>query len=372
MASVRLFVQRRSRTFAGSNFRLRGNIQKEMNKRVKTFSSILHTNTRYLSRFYYKYMFTIVIVVNAVLIVCLYRAGVHTALFGDTPNALGEYAKAMGGLLGIELVFLGLWINNRRISEMVRQNNIAEKSQINTRFKDAATLLGNENVSTVLSGVYALHQIALDASVDKDKKSYVSIVHDILCTYIKENTDNIKDEKTGKLWRINKGSTFVIQTIMKVLFKNEGYIYSNFVTDLSKCILEDIDLEEAHLANVDFSKAKFIRTSFKHATIRSCYLESTFIDEVNFEDCTISKVVFDNSHIRNSSFKKSCIEHSDFWHTLCTSVNFKDTRFIDVDFKEAIFEGDVHFEGSSLAASSIDEIKSKSKELTNAANEIKG
>lgn len=316
-------------------------------------------------------MFTIIIIVNAVLIVCLYRAGFHTTLFGDTPNALGEFAKAMGGLLGIELVFLGLWINNRRISEMVRQNNIAEKSQINTRFKDAATLLGNENVSTILSGVYALHQIALDASVDKDKKSYVSIVHDILCTYVKENTDNIKDEKTGKLWRINKSSTFVIQTIMKVLFKNEGYIYSNFVTDLSGCILEDIDMDEAHLANVDFSKAKFIRTSFKHAAIQSCYLENTFIDEVSFEDCTIEKVVFDNSHIRNSSFQKSNIRHCDFWHTLCTSVNFADTQFTDVDFKEAIFEGKTVLEGSNIAQFSIDEIIADSKALTNDGSELK-
>lgn len=335
-----------------------------MNKKVKTFSSILQTNTKYLSRFYYKYMFTIVIVVNAVLIVCLYKSGVHTALFGDTPNALGEYAKAMGGLLGIELVFLGLWINNRRISEMVRQNNIAEKSQINTRFKDAATLLGNENVSTVLSGVYALHQIALDASVDKDKKSYVSIVHDILCTYIKENTDNIKDEKTGKLWRVNKGSNFVVQTIVKVLFKSDSYIYSNFVTDLSNCILENIDLEDAHLTNVDFSKAKFIRTSFKHATLESCYLEGTFIDEVSFEECCISKVVFDNAHIKNTTFEKARIEHSDFWHALCTSVKFKDARFLDVDFKEAIFEKETDFDKSNLAEYSSDEIQAGSKELT--------
>ena len=338
-----------------------------MNKKVKTFSSILQTNTKYLSRFYYKYMFTIVIVVNAVLAVCLYKADVHITLFGDTPKALGEYVTAMGGLLGIELVFLGLWINNRRITEMVRQNNIAEKSQINNRFKDAATLLGSENVSTVLSGVYALHQIALDTSVDKDRKSYVSIVHDILCTYIKENTDNIKDEKTGKLWRINKGSTFVIQTIMKVLFKNENHIYSNFVTDLSNCILEDIDLEDAHLTNVDFSKAKFIRTSFKHATLKSCYLEGTFIDEVSFESCSLSKVVFDNSHIKNTTFEKAHICHSDFWHTLCTSVNFKDTRFEDVDFKDAVFEKETVFDNSNLAGYSSDEIQADSKQLTRSA-----
>lgn len=343
-------------------------IYREMNKKIKTFSSILHTNTKYLSRFYYKYLFTIIIIVNAIAAVCLFEAGVHTTLFGDTPNAMGEYVKAMGGLLGIELVFLGLWINNRRISEMVRQNNIAEKSQINTRFKDAATLLGNENVSTVLSGVYALHQIALDTSTDKDKKSYVSIVHDILCTYIKENTDNIKDEKTGKLWRVNKGSTFVIQTIMKVLFKNDGYIYSNFVTDLSNCILEDIDLENAHMVNVDLTKAKLIRTSFKHASIQSCYLEGTFIDEVSFEDCTISKVVFDNSHIKNTSFEKARIEHSDFWHTLCTSVKFKNSCFEDVDFKDAIFENETTFAGSNLIDYSDDEIRDKSKELTKNEN----
>jgi len=290
----------------------------------------------------------------------------HIILYGNNDAALGEYVRTMATVLGGALVVLGLWINNRRVAEQTRQNNITEKGQINTRFKDAATLLGGEHVSTILSGIYALHQIAMETSDNnKDQRGYVTIIHDILCAYIRENTATIKNEENGKTWRVNEKPAIVIQTILKVLFKNERHIYSSLITDLSDCVFENIDLDEAHLVGVDFSRTKFIKSRFRNAVFSSCYLEESFIDETDFSLSSFNKVIFDHSLIKNSELNKTEINESDFWEVTLTNVSFVNSKLKKVDFKDSIFHEDVNFDDTILMQYSYDQIKSESLSLTN-------
>lgn len=336
-----------------------------MNKKTKTFSDIIHTNKKALSDFYYRYIFLIIILSTVTCSIVLYKMDAHKLMFGDDPAALGEYVKTVATVLGGALLILGLWINNRRVAEQIRQNNINEKGQLNTRFKDAATLLGSESVSSILSGIYALHQIAMESSTgDERQRGYVSIVHDILCAYIRENTDTINNEENGKAWRINKKPTIVIQTIVKVLFKNNGFIYRDLVADLSDCVFEHIDLDNAYLAGVDFSRTKFIKSHMKNAKVASCYFEEAFIDEVNFEGSNFCKCVFDYSHIRHSSFATTQIERCDFWGTHLADVKYNSAIFRMVDFKDAIIESDVSFTNTILSPYSHEEIKKKANQIT--------
>lgn len=336
-----------------------------MSKRAKTFSSLLKSNKKAISKIYYKYIFLIIIFGTILIGILFYKLDAHIVLFGDTPSAPGEYVKTVATVLGGALVVLGLWINNRRVAEQTRQNNIAEKGQINTRFKDAATLLGSEKVSSILSGVYALHQIALESSIgDEMQKGYVRIIHDILCAYVRENTETIVKEDDGREWRVNSKPTIVIQTIMKVLFKNNEFIYSDLMTDLSNCIFEDIDLDDAYMAHVDFSKTKFIRSTAKDCSMVSCYLENTFIDETDFSESSFDKVIFDNSHIKNTIFTSSEFVECDFWDIILFNTTFENSKLKNVDFKNSIFEGTVDFSGTILEEYSLEEIKSKSDTLT--------
>lgn len=336
-----------------------------MSKRAKTFSALLETNKKAISKFYYKYIFLIIIFGTILLGIIFYKLDSHIMLFGDTTAALGEYVRTVATVLGGALVLLGLWINNRRVAEQTRQNNINERGQINTRFKDAATLLGSESVSSILSGIYALHQIALETSIgDKGQRGYVNIIQDILCAYVRENTDTIQNEENGKAWRINKKPTIVIQTIVKVLFKNDKQVYSNLMTDLSDCVFEGINLDEAHIANVDFSRTKFIKSSFKKTVFIACYLEDAFIDDVDFTDSSFEKTVFDLSHIKNTSFAKCRIIQSDFWDVVFNKVSFKDAVLDNLDFKDVVLEEDVYFENTKLEGYSAEEIKTKSSIIT--------
>lgn len=338
-----------------------------MSKKNKTLTVLFQNNKKRLSTIYYRYIFLIIISLTILVGVLFYKLDAHIALFGDTPSALGEYVKTVATVLGGALVLLGLWINNRRVAEQIRQNNIAEKGQINTRFKDAATLLGSENVSSILSGVYALHQIASESSVgDEIQKGYVRIIHDILCAYVRENTETIVKEDDGREWRVNSKPTIVIQTIIKVLFKNNEFIYSDLMTDLSNCIFEDTDFDNAYIANVDFSKTKFIRSTANNCSFVACYLENTFIDEVNFSGSSFDKVVFDNSHIKNSSLAESKLSECDFWDVILYKTTFEKAKMEKIDFKNAIFEEDVIFSDTALAGFTLDEIAKDSLNMTKA------
>ncbi|MBK5722768.1 pentapeptide repeat-containing protein [Dysgonomonas sp. Marseille-P4677] len=342
-----------------------------MSKKSKIFSSILKSNRKAISYFYYKYIFLIIIFGCILTGIIFYKLDAHIILFGDTPSALGEYVKTVATGLGGALVILGLWINNRRVAEQTRQNNIAEKGQINTRFKDAATLLGSGNVSSVISGIYALHQIALESSEEDDiQRRYVNIIHDILCTYVRENTDTIINEDTGKEWRVNSEPTIVIQTIMKVLFKNNEFIYSDYMTDLSNCVFEDIDFDNAHFSNVDFTKTKFIRSTAQNCSFTSCYMENSFMDGMDFSDTSFDKVIFDSSHIKNTSFVSATLKECDFWNTIIFNSNFDNTRLNNVDFKDCIFEGDITFNNTILEKYTLEEIRTKSDILTKLTNNI--
>lgn len=336
-----------------------------MSKKNKIFSSILKSNKKAITYFYYKYIFLIIIFGGILTGIIFYKLDAHIILFGDTPSALGEYVKTVATGLGGALVILGLWINNRRVAEQTRQNNIAEKGQINTRFKDAATLLGSGNVSSVISGVYALHQIALESSEDDGiQRGYVGIIHDILCAYVRENTDTIINKDTGKEWRVNSEPTIVIQTIMKVLFKNNEFIYSDLMTDLSNCVFEDIDFNNAHFSNVDFTKTKFIRSTAQHCSFSSCYMENSFMDEIDFSDSNFDKVIFDSSHIKNTSFATTILNECDFWDTIIFNADFDNARLNIVDFKNCIFEGNIIFSNTILEKYTLEEIRSKSDILT--------
>lgn len=309
-----------------------------MNKRRETFATVIRKNKDVISKLYYKHIFLIIISSTLIISIAFYFLDAHILMFGDNENSLGEYVKTVATVLGGALLILGLSINNRRVAEQTRRNDIAERGQLNTRFKDAATLLGGEHVSTILSGVYALHQIAEESyGEDQYQQGYVNVIHEILSAYIRENTATIENKDNGKAWRVNEKPTVVIQTIMSVLFKNERSIYKNLVTDLSDCVFEDINLDEANLVGVDFSRTKFIRSSLKSSNFESCYLEEVFIDDVDFSKSKFFQVIFDHSFIRSTKFTDTEIENTDFWDASLEDVNFEKAKLTKVDFKDAKF-----------------------------------
>ncbi|MBP6139679.1 MAG: pentapeptide repeat-containing protein [Bacteroides sp.] len=312
------------------------NLKKKQKKHKKKFDKVS-------SNFISEYL--LFVLVGGILIasIIFYKFDAHILMFGNTSTALGEYIRTVATILGGALIILGLWINNMRVLESVRQNNLAETTQINMRFKDASTLLGSDGVSSILSGIYALHQIAIEVSNNDSQKGYVNIIHDILSAYIRENTNSVKNEKDGKIWRVNQKPNIVIQTIMTVLFKNEEQIYSGLVTDLSDCVFEHINLENAQIENVDFYKSKFFYSDFRNTTFQRCFFMEIFSNKTDFTNSFFCDCYWEGSKIKNTLFVNSKIERTEFNRNSIIKTDFRDTRYVQVIAKNNTTEEVMNF-----------------------------
>jgi len=269
-----------------------------------------------------------------ILVYILYRQDTHILLFGNGDTALGQYVNMSGTFLGGLMLIYGLWLNSKRLAEGVKQSVIAKNTQLDRRFKDAADLLANSNSSAILTGIYTLHQIAVETHRSNElEKSDVKIVHQILCAYIRESTNEVKDGKNGKVIVLNDKKPIVIQTILKVLFSNENDIYGHLVTDLSNCVLSGINLEEARFVNVDFSGTLFLNCTFKSSKFYSCYFMNNGFGNVDFSGCSIRNTLIRKAKMNFVSFKECIIDNSIFANSLLFKVSMRDVKRSNLQFE---------------------------------------
>jgi len=201
--------------------------------------------------------------------------------FGKRSTTIAEKFKYIGAFVGGLLLLLNAYAFLQQAKEQNRSNNLVAKGQLDTRFKDAATLLAAGNTSAELSAIHTLHQIAIEASKTENQRDYVRVIKDILIAFIKENSVIEYEEKDeNRAIAFSKGipcigcipnikeaystkSYLVVQTIIDKLFRNNGWeIYAEYPTDLSSTVLKEIDFSKSQLHNVNFSYANLQNANF--------------------------------------------------------------------------------------------------------------
>ena len=166
-------------------------------------------------------------------------------LFDKSEGLYGSYVQLVGAFIGGCLVIYGLFVNNKRVEEQIRQNNLMEKTLISNRFKDASTLLGSNSKASMLAGIYALNQIALESYNENKQKEYVKVVHDIFIELIRENS--IKASFDRK----------IINTLLNLVFEKEENIYGEYSSDLHGSNLCDFSFSGLSLRNVSFENCRY-------------------------------------------------------------------------------------------------------------------
>ena len=229
-----------------------------------------------LNKTSYGWLVIWIIMIGVSIAALLYVLKIPELLFGDAPNAAGQYVTLVGAMIGGVLVILGLMINDNRVKVMIAQNNISEKAQLNTRFKDASLLLGSGETSSALAGIYALNQVAIEDAKDSDRNGYAKVVKEILCAYLRENS-KVKDAQ-GRLERIERQKPSIIfQTIVDVLFMEKtSEVYARYKSNLWGCALNALSLENANLKNADL----------RRADLSGAYFDSTNLENAMIDDTT--------------------------------------------------------------------------------------
>ena len=259
--------------------------------------------------------------------------------FFGTETTIADTLKYVGAFIGGILLAVNAYFIYRRTEEQSKSNNLTikgqeliAKGQLDTRFKDAATLLATGNTSAELSVIHALHQIAIEASKTKDQKDYVGVIKDILIAFIRENS-NIEEETNAK-------SNIVLQTIIDKLFRDKCCeIYAEYRTDLSNTVLKGMDFFYAQLQKVKFSNVKLQGANFGGAQLQKAYFWTVQLQKVNFGGTELQGAYFANSQMQTADFAGSQLQGSIFADVQLQNAYFGEAQLQKTYFDKVQLQG---------------------------------
>lgn len=107
-------------------------------------------------------------------------------LYGTSADNKGKLLSTILTAIGGICVIWGLYLNNKKVDEQTRQNNITVQNSNDKRFGEAIGYLSNDHYNTVLGGIYILYQLA------KEDKKYAETIYNILVRCLEEYSKNIK------------------------------------------------------------------------------------------------------------------------------------------------------------------------------------
>jgi len=252
--------------------------------------------------------------------------------FGRRPTTNAEKLKYVGAIIGGVLLFMNAYAYLKQVEEQNRSNNLVVKGQLDTRFKDAATLLASDITSTELSGIYALHQLAIEAS--QEQKGYVIVIKNILIAFIKENSVIEKDTV------YNKKNVLLLQTIIDKLFRDKGCeIYTEYPIDLSRTVLKEIVFNNAQLDSANFMEAQLQGAYFMKAKLLGSSFVKAQLQYADFDDAQLQGADFYDAHLQGVYFGKAKLQGADFYNTNLQSAYFGKAQLQGANFMEAQLQG---------------------------------
>lgn len=268
------------------------------------------------------------------------------AIYFAKDNYKGEFFKVILTSLGGLGVLYGLYLNSKRIkqgNEQLKQGysqlKQQEENNTNTRLKDAVTLLGNENPAIVLGGIHTLNQIAIY------NFEYKKIVVDVLCSYVREKSDDInsklKDDKPSTL----------VQLIIDILF-SDNIFHKDIELNLSFTEFKNITfyaMDVSKITNINISESTFYKCRFCNICFNPIVIKNTSFSVCNFAGVefthsTLINVKFTNCRSEDMALKfekltlmNTSLDNNTFWffeYTLNTSINLsiKNNTFYESNF----------------------------------------
>jgi len=287
--------------------------------------------------------------------------------FFGVETTVAETVRYVGTVIGGILLAVNAYFIYKRADEQARSNHLTikgqeliAKGQLDMRFKDAAMLLARKHTSAELSGIHALHQIAIEASKTDDQKDYVKVIKDILTAFIKENSviEYKKNENEETLFdefenpivekSENKKSQIVMQAIVDKLFIDKSCkIYDDYPTDLSETVLKGVNFRFAQLQSVDFENAQLQNADFRKAQLLNAKFSTAQLQNVNFKRAHLQNVDLRFAQLRNAYFEGVTLQ----------DANFENAYDIDkANFENMFWNKHTNFKGTAFQKKSIEEL----------------
>lgn len=293
------------------------------------------------------YILLTVMVISGGIVLCVYDS-ISAHLYGkDNPEAKGKVLTTYLSIIGGACVIYGLYLNNKKISEQIRQNNIADKSNNDKRFGDAISCLNNNNTGISIGGVYILNQLA------KEDKRYIPIVANVFLEILSQTGEpDLKDRKTKLIFESIFSDTFSSQkinfnslTIKKTLIKNINNKY------FENCCFEDVYVSE--IFNSTFTKCCLTNIRFLSVSRFTIMLSKIWRCGFSNHSTGLTELVIDNCTIANSDIDS------------IKSINM-------LKIIECKIQGDLHITSPIIIYTKIDVDSNMEKNILIATNNLDG
>ncbi len=288
-------------------------------------------------------------------------------------------------ILAITAMVLTLW----RIRQTERRLTQNEEARLDTRFKDAVMLLGNEDPSVRIGGLYSLFEIAKSESKHMRENSnyhssYPKIIVEIICGFIRNQSQ--KDyEKYLQKTQNNKQKPYKIkddiQKALNILFLNHqnmnNYLiikegikkqynqkiitkkqymqeilsyqqkFRNIIfhdAPNSSFDLSNAKLQYANLYNGYFYFANFFNIDLQGANLNDASLEFTNLDNANlqnatFYDANLQNTILKNANLQNSKLSDAYLENANFVNANLRNAELYNAQLQNASFTDANLQG---------------------------------
>jgi hypothetical protein len=249
---------------------------------------------------------SIIIFLFPILGVCIYERTGFTIgqlwYFGlETMKDFFTFWIAFFGIIGVAY---NIWLNMQR-------NSNQEKLIRDNRFAESIKLLGNENESARIGGIYNLYFWA------KEFEEYRESVFKIFCSHIRSITIYNEYQRQYS----NKPSN-EIQTLIDEVFRNKKdlNLFDGYKADFHQSWLKGANFKNANLRGAIFSEAhledaRFISADLSNgAKFKDAYLKNTWFSFANWDGTDIESVDFRDAIVTDSIFKAT---------NYCKALNLK-------------------------------------------------
>ena len=292
---------------------------------------------------------------------------------GTTPS---ETLRNMGLLIaGVLALAFALWracVAEKQSATARRQADTAQLDLLNDRYQRGAQLLGNDDLSVRMAGIYSLQRLA-----EEDPDQYDLQVMQVFCAFVRNHTEDDESfrRRSERIIRLDKVIPEDVQTALAAVRKRcqleqSQFKLPKFTVDLSGAILNGCDLSKmdlsganlygAQLNNCDFSESSLSgadvgRANFHNANLNKSILSGARFWRTDLSDISGDTIDISHTHIQCSSFSSASWTRPIFRRSHVMRTDFSKTSLKDADISGTVFmDFDVsNFDPSGIVKGSI-------------------
>ena len=249
-----------------------------------------------------------------------------TAIKWEAIKTLGQALLGLGLIVGIYVAYSRA-LASEEISKA--QHNANEQKM----FNEATAKLGDESASVRLGGIYALQKLA------ESNKNYLASIAEILCTHLRETTQQKGYQKKYKDKPSNE-----IQSLAKVLSvlnsqKEENGNFNFLRLDLSASYLVGADLRNACLQDVNLRKTNLQGASLDKAQMQMAYLVGAQMQRTHCNEAQLQGVSLHEAQMQGARLWRAQLQGATLIRTQMQGAELRETQLQGADLHQAQMQG---------------------------------